>query len=72
MNNKLFIPLEINESIYTPLTEMDPDIKFYSNSQYTHGAKCDFYLEDQFISKVVGKKAMQSIIFLPLKCKEYS
>ena len=72
MNKKVFIPFEINESIDTPLTEMDPDIQFYSNSQYTHGAKCDYYLEDQFISKVVEKKTMQSIIFLPLKCKEYS
>ena len=67
----VFIPFEINESIDTPLTEMDPDIQFYSNSQYTHGAKCDYYLEDRFISKGVEKK-MQSIIFLPLKCKEYS
>ena len=28
MNNKVFIPFEINESIDTPLTEMDPDIQF--------------------------------------------
>ena len=55
MNNKLFIPFEINEIIDTPLTEMDPVIQFYSNSQYTHGAKCDYYLEDQFISRVVEK-----------------
>ena len=72
MNNKMFIPFEIHESIDTPPTEMDPDIQFYSNSQYTHGAKCDYYLEDQLISKVVEKKTMHSIIFLPLKCKEYS
>ena len=27
MNSKVFIPLEINESIDTPLTEMNPDIQ---------------------------------------------
>ena len=42
MNSKVFIPFEINDSIDTPLTEMDPDIQNYSNSNYTHGAKCDY------------------------------
>ena len=59
----VFIPFEINESIDTPLTEMDPDIQFYSNSQYTHGAKCDYYLEDRFISKGVEKKCNQLSFF---------
>ena len=35
---------------------MDPDIQYYSISNYTQGAKCDYYLEDQFISKVVEQK----------------
>ena len=56
MNSKVFIPFEMNESIDTPLTEMDPDIQYYSYSNYTHGAKCDYYLEDHFISKVAGQK----------------
>ena len=69
MNNKVFIPFEINKSIDTPLTEMDPDIQFYSNSQYTHGAKCDYYLEDQFISKVVEKKQCNQLSFFHLNVK---
>ena len=69
MNNKVFMPFEINESIDTPLTEMDPDIQFYSNSHYTHGAKCDYYLEDQFISKVVGKKQCNQLSFFHLNVK---
>ena len=56
MNSKVFIPFEINESIDTPFTEMDPNIHYYSNSNYTHGAKCDYYLEDQFISKGAEQK----------------
>ena len=69
MNNKVFIPFEINESIDTPLTEMDPDIQFYSNSQYTHGAKCDYYLEDQLISKVAGKEQCNQLSFFHLNVK---
>ena len=69
MNSKVFIPFEINESIDTPLTEMDPDIQYYSNSYYTHGAKCDYYLEDQFISKVAGQKNCNLLSFLHLIVK---
>ena len=69
MNNKVFILFKINESIDTPLTKMDPDIQFYSNSQYTHGAKCDYYLDDQFISKVVGKKQCNQLSFFHLNVK---
>ena len=35
---------------------MDPDIQYYSDSNYTNGAKCDYYLEDQFISNVVEQQ----------------
>ena len=56
MNSKVFIPFEINDSFDTALTKMDPAIQCYSNSNFTHGAKCDYYLEDQFISKVVEQK----------------
>ena len=34
MNDKVLIPFEINESIDTPFTEMDPDIQFYSSTHY--------------------------------------
>ena len=69
MNSKVFIPFEINESIDTPLTEMDPDIQYYSNSNYTQGAKCDYYLEDQFISKVVEQKNCNRLSFFHLNVK---
>ena len=63
MNSNVFIPFEINASIDTPLTEMDPEIQYYLNSNYTHGAKCDYYLEDQFISKVVEKNCNRLSFF---------
>ena len=69
INSKVFIPFEINESIDTPLTEMDPDFQYYSTSNHTHGAKCDYYLEDQFISKVVEQKNCNRLSFFHLNVK---
>ena len=62
MNSKVFIPFEISESIDTPLTEMDPDIQYYSNSNY-------YYLEDQFISKVAEQKNCNRLSFFHLNVK---
>ena len=50
MSNKIFIPFEIIDSIDTPLTEVDPDIQFYSSVAYIQSTKCDYYLEDKFVS----------------------
>ena len=32
----------------TPFTEIDPDLQFYTESNYIHNMKCDYYLEDTF------------------------
>ena len=56
MSNRIFIPLEINDSIDTPLTEVDPDIQFYSSVEYIQSTKYDYYLKDKFISIIAGKK----------------
>ena len=48
INNKLFVPFEMNEYTETPLTEIDPDIQFYLNSQQTYDAKCDYLFEESF------------------------
>ena len=51
MSNKVFNPCEINDSTDNPLTEVDPDIQFYSNVRYIiQSTKGDHYLEDKFIS----------------------
>ena len=31
-----------------PFTEIDPDLQFYTESNYIHNMKCDYYLEDTF------------------------
>ena len=49
INNKVLIPFEINDTQHEmPMNEIDPDIQFYSNSQYTSNTKCNYYFEDSF------------------------
>ena len=55
MNDKVFIPFEINESINTPFTEMDPDIQFYSSTHYALNTRCDYYIEDTFVTNIAEK-----------------
>ena len=69
MNNKIFTPFEINDSIDTPLTKMDQDIQFYSNSSYIQNTKCDYYLEDKFITKVAGNQQNKGLSFFHLNVK---
>ena len=51
MNNKVFMPFEINEGSDTPFTEIDPDFHFYTNSCSIKHTKCDYFIEDTFIDK---------------------
>ena len=51
MNQKAFIPFEINDQSDTPLTEIDPDMQFYLESNYIKNTKCDYYMEDTFIKR---------------------
>ena len=48
----VFNPFEINDDTSSPLDEIDPDFQFFTSSQYLEGTKCDYYLEDSFISKI--------------------
>ena len=49
MSKKVFIPFEINDEFDTPLTEIDPDMQFYLESNYIKNTKCDYYIEDTFV-----------------------
>ena len=70
MSNKIFIPFEINDSIDTPLTEVDPDIQFYSSVEYTQSTKCDYYLEDKFISMIAEKnESTRNLSFFHINIK---
>ena len=48
MNSRVFVPFEIDQDSNTPFTKIDPDLQFYTESNYTHNMKCDYYLEDTF------------------------
>ena len=52
ISNKLFCPFEINQGIELPLTEMDPDMQFYSDSHYIQILNYDYYLEEKFIKEI--------------------
>ena len=48
MNSNVFVPFEINQESNTPVSEIDPDLQFYTESNYIQKTKCDYYLEDSF------------------------
>ena len=52
MSNKLFCPFEINQEIETPLTEMDPDMQFYSKCHYIKNINCDYYPKETFNEEI--------------------
>ena len=37
------------------LTEMDPDIQFYSSTHYALNTRCDYYIEDTFVTNIAEK-----------------
>ena len=43
-------PSKINESTDTPFIEMDPDIQFYSSTHYALNTRCDYFIEDTFLT----------------------
>ena len=51
MNQKVFIPFEINDQPDTPLAEIDPDMQYYLETNYIKNTKCDYYMEDTFIKR---------------------
>ena len=70
MSKKVFIPFEINDEFDTPLTEIDPDMQFYLESNYIKNTKCDYYIEDTFvknISKIQKQKRALSMFHVNIK-----
>ena len=70
MSKKVFIPFEINDEFDTPLTEIDPHMQFYLESNYIKNTKCDYYIEDTFvknISKIQKQKRALSMFHMNIK-----
>ena len=64
MNDKVFIPFEINESTDTPFTEMDPDTQFYSSTHYALNTRYDNFIEDTFLTNMAGKNQYKNKLSL--------
>ena len=70
MNNKVFMPFEINEGSDAPFTEIDPDFHFYTESYCIKNTQCDYYIEDTFVDKFKRSGSLDrnlSIIHLNIK-----
>ena len=44
--------IEISDQSDTPLTEIDPDLQFYLETNYIKNTKCDYYMDYTFIKKI--------------------
>ena len=64
MSNKLSCPFEINQGIGTLLTDMDPDIQFYSDSHYIKNLNCEYHLLEKL--KIEIKDCSTTGTFVPL------
>ena len=57
MNDKVFIHLK-SIRVLNPFTEMDPDIQFYSSTHYALNTRCEYYIEDTFVTNIAEKKSV--------------
>ena len=62
IDEMIFNPFEINDQVDTPLTEIDPDLQFYVESQYVQSTNCDYYIEENFVSKISSCETRSSPI----------
>ena len=60
IDKKIFNPFEINNRIDTPLTEIDPDLQFYTENHYICSTKCEYYLEEQFVSEISSNERLDT------------
>ena len=60
IDKKIFNPFEINNRIDTPLTEIDPDLQFYTENHYICSTKCEYYLEEQLVSEISSNERLDT------------
>ena len=52
--------LILNNRIDTPLTEIDPDLQFFTESHYICSTKCEYYFEKQFDSEMSENRKLET------------
>ena len=60
IDKKIFNPFEMDNRIDTPLTEIDPDLQFYTESHYICSTKCEYHLEEQFVSEISENRKLET------------
>ena len=48
MNSRVFVPFEINQELNTRVSDFDPDLQLYIETNYLQNMKYDYCLEDSF------------------------
>ena len=43
INSKVFTPFEINDTVDTPFSDIDPDYQYYANLHHTSNLNCDYH-----------------------------
>ena len=55
INSKIFTPFEINDTVDTPFSDIDPEYQYYANLHHNNNLNCDYYFEDKFRCKLDKK-----------------
>ena len=50
----------MNKRIDNPLTELDPDLQFYTENHYICNTKCEYYLAEQFVSEISENRKLET------------
>ena len=55
LNSQVLTPFEINDSVDTPLFDIDPDYQFFTDLKYATNISCDYYVEHTFCRLIQNK-----------------
>ena len=51
IQDKIFSPFELNEDVYSPFMDIDPDSNYYGDTINDRVNSCDYYMENSFNKK---------------------
>ena len=63
INSKIFTPFEINDTVDTPFSDIDPDYQYYANLHHNSNVNYDYYFEDKFRCKLDKKDESRLSLF---------
>ena len=63
INSKIFTPFEINVTVDTLFSDIDPDYQYYANLYHNSNLNCDYHFEDNFRCKLDKKDESRLPLF---------